>query len=156
MKKVIGILFFLFIVGSSAGAHVPDKKIAVRSGAGVKEIAVREIGSIRFRGEEMLLNLKDGSAMSWIVDDVDVMTFLYTDPSDETGIGVCTAGDFTVSGGVLTIKGNGTLPVQLSTMDGKLLFGGSCNGSLHLPLGEYPAGVYLLNVNGTIHKIMNR
>ena len=63
MKKVIGILFFLFIVGSSAGAHVPDKKIAVRSGAGVKEIAVREIGSIRFRGEEMLLNLKDGSAM---------------------------------------------------------------------------------------------
>ena len=149
-------MFFLFIVGSSAGAHVPDKKIAVRSSAGVKEIAVREIGCIRFRGEEMLLNLKDGSAMSWIVDDVDVMTFLNTDPSDDTGVGVCTAGDITVSDGVLTIEGNGTLPVQLSTMEGKQLFNGSCNGSLQLPLGEYPTGVYLLNVNGTIHKIMNR
>lgn len=102
------------------------------------------------------LNMNDGSVVNWAAGGIDMMSFLYYEPSPETGIGENCVQSFSILGGSIVITSSAPVKVTLTTIDGRSLFAGYCNGELRLPVQEYPAGVYLLSINGAIHKIMNR
>ena len=156
MKKRIVFLLLLAVAAGIAAASVPDKKIVVRSWQGYAEYAVADIMSLNFGNSDVYMNMNDGSVVSWAAGSIDVMSFLYYEPSPETGIGESCAQSFSILGGSIVITSSAPVKVTLTTIDGRSLFAGYCNGELRLPVQEYPAGVYLLSINGAIHKIMNR
>lgn len=111
---------------------------------------------MKFNNGDVFINMSDGSVTSWPTEEINAMLFIYFEPSPETGIKKAESSPFTISSGVLRVESSLFVPVILSTVDGKLLFKGYCSGELLLPLTLYPAGVYLLDINGTIYKIINR
>ena len=156
MKKRIVFLLLLAVAAGIAAASVPDKKIVVRSWQGYAEYAVADIMSLKFGNGDVYMNMNDGSVVSWAAGSIDVISFLYYEPSPETGIGESCAQSFSILGGSIVITSSAPVKVTLTAIDGRSLFAGYCNGELRLPVQEYPAGVYLLSINGAIHKIMNR
>lgn len=149
-------MFFLFVALLYATASVPDKKIVVKGSDGCAEYAVADIQSIKFSNGNVQLGMKDGSVATWVAESISVMSFLYYEPSQETGIDETAIYPFSMSAGALVVEVSSTAVVSLSTIDGKQLFNGSCNGELRLPLCKYPAGIYLLVINGRTYKLMLR
>ena len=156
MRKGLFLLVSLFIAGGVAKADIPDKKIVVKSRSGSAEYAIADIVSIKFGTGDVFINMSDGTTASWDTGSINAMSLVYCEPSPDTGIEETRLLPFSFSDGMLTVVSDVPVPVSLSTMDGKLLFGGSCCGELRLPVGNRPAGVYVLNVGGVIYKIMNR
>ena len=156
MKKRIVFFLSLAVAAGIAAASVPDKKIVVRSQQGSAEYAVADIMSLKFGNGDVYMNMNDGSVVNWAAGGIDMMSFLYYEPSPETGIGENCVQSFSILGGFIVITSSAPVKVTLTTIDGRSLFAGYCNGELRLPVQEYPAGVYLLSINGAIHKIMNR
>lgn len=156
MKRLSLLLYFVLAACMDVAASVPDKKIVVKSSNGSVEYVVADIRSIKFSNGDLLINMNDGSVATWATDNINIMSFLYYEPSPETGIDEKTLSPFSISAGVLRVESVVPAQVSFSTVEGKLLFKGNCNGELQLPVSGYPAGIYILCINGTTYKIINR
>lgn len=156
MRRIFCLLFCAASLPGLFALNLCDKKIVVKSSNGSTEYVVSDIRSMKFNNGDVFINMNDGSVASWPANEINVMSFIYFEPSPETGIKKAESSPFTISSGVLRVESSLFVPVTLSTVDGKRLFKGYCCGELLLPLSLYPAGVYLLDINGTIYKIINR
>lgn len=156
MRKILFLLVCVFVAFGVAKAGIPDKKIVLKGHGSSVEYILADIVSLKFSNGDVFINMNDGTTASWSTENIGVMSIVYYEPSPETGIGETRFLPFSFSDGSLTIASDMPIQVFLSTVDGKILFGGSCNGELHLSLKNYPAGLYLLNADGVIYKIMNR
>lgn len=79
------------------------------------------------------------------------------DIPDAKGMSMLPAESFSgvIENDVFSLSGlNGDVPVRLFSVDGKLLSEVRTNGDgkVNIPLDAYPAGVYVLQSKGFIHK----
>ena len=156
MRRIFCLLFCAASLPGLFALNLCDKKIVVKSSNGSAEYVVADIRSIKFSNGDLLINMNDGSVATWATDNINIMSFLYYEPSPETGIDEKTLSPFSISAGVLRVESVVPAQVSFSTVEGKLLFKGNCNGELQLPVSGYPAGIYILCINGTTYKIINR
>ena len=98
MKKRIVFLLLLAVAAGIAAASVPDKKIVVRNRQGSAEYAVADIMSLKFGNGDVYMNMNDGSVVNWAAGGIDMMSFLYYEPSPETGIGENCVQSFSIFG----------------------------------------------------------
>lgn len=128
----------------------------------------------------LVVHLKDGTSTTFLLDDEpratfsngalkvvssslsmefpreEVLRFTYG-YSDAKGMSMLPAESFSgvIENDVFSLSGlNGDVPVRLFSVDGKLLSEVRTNGDgkVNIPLDAYPAGVYVLQSKGFIHK----
>ena len=146
------VLFF-----SISAFALPDKEIVIRTADGNSSSLLKEIKCIRFEDETMLLDMNDGSAKSWNTDDVNCITFMYSENGNTSSIGITnTAVTFNFDGKRIFINSHYYLPVLLHSIDGKAVYCQPCCGESVIEMSELPSGIYILNVNGQTYKIVNR
>lgn len=146
----------VFAVSISFADSLPDKTIVIKSCNGSDEYAVSDILSIKFGSDNMVLGMKDGTVAGWPIDSIDVISFFYYESMPGTGLVEPLFQSFSLLNGTLVVEAQFPVFVSLSTIDGKLLYSGNCNGELQLPLIEYGAGLYLLVIDGRTYKITMR
>lgn len=146
----------VFAVSMSFADSLPDKTIVIKSCNGSDEYAVSDILSIKFGSDNMVLGMKDGTVAGWPIDSIDVISFFYYESMPGTGLVEPLFQSFSLLNGTLVVEAQFPVFVSLSTIDGKLLYSGNCNGELQLPLIEYGAGLYLLVIDGRTYKITMR
>lgn len=146
----------VFAVSMSFADSLPDKTIVIKSCNGSDEYAVSDILSIKFGSDNMVLGMKDGTVAGWPIDSIDVISFFYYESMPGTGLVEPLFQSFSLLNGTLVVEAQFPVFVSLSTIDGKLLYRGNCNGELQLPLIEYGAGLYLLVIDGRTYKITMR
>lgn len=149
--------FLLLFLCVAASAHaLCDKKIVVKGSGGNAEYALKSISSIRFSDGSIIMNLNDGSWIEWDSDSVGCMLFGNYEPSIETSANGIIKDNLSFNGNALFIESPAAVPVTLFTIEGKVLVHTTCRGSLSIALDGYPKGVYILDINGSTHKIVNR
>ena len=132
-----------------------DNRIVVEPTTGVSDCRLCKIKCMRFDNDVMLLDMKDGSTKSWNTDDVVRITFGLDNIN--TSLDLLSAnGKFEFVGNELVIRNNAYQPVLLFDSNGKIVYTSSCCGRLVVDMSVYPAGMYLLNINGKVYKIVNR
>lgn len=156
MNRLFLLLFVVFAVSMSFADSLPDKTIVIKSCNGSDEYAVSDILSIKFGSDNMVLGMKDGTVAGWPIDSIDVISFFYYESISGTGLVEPLFQSFSLLNGTLVVEAQFPVFVSLSTIDGKLLYSGNCNGELQLPLIEYGAGLYLLVIDGRTYKITMR
>ena len=142
-------------VSGVMASPVNDKKVVVKSADKSAEYAVKSVRSIKFSGGDIIMNFYDGVCVAWNSNAVDGMFFYYNEP-DETLVNSLTEQDFTFNGGMLVVESAAPIDVTLSTVEGKVVVNTICKGSLSFDLGGYPQGIYILKINGSTYKIVNR
>lgn len=155
MRKIVYLLLVALFAVDLSAASLPDKKIVVKTSGGETDYPVKSIKSIKFNDGTVVFNLVDGSSVEWSSDAVGCMLFDYYEPQPDTAVDAVVAADFSFSGGVLNVTAS-SAEVSLTTVEGKVVFNGQCRGNLAVQLSAFPKGVYLLNIDGCIYKIVNR
>ena len=126
-----------------------DNRIVVETATGVSDCRLGKIKCMRFDNDVMLLDMKDGSTKSWNTDDVVRITFGLDNIN--TSLDLLSAnGKFEFVGNELVIRSNAYQPVLLFDSNGKIVYTSSCCGGLVVDMSVYPAGMYLLNINGQV------
>ena len=152
--------FFLLLLINTAilsAAAAPDKELVVKSADATSSSALKSIRRITFNQGMMLVDMKDGSSMSWNTDWVNCVVFGDSEPGEETTVdGVTHTAAFWVKYGVLHVNSCSSAAVQLCGCDGKVVYDGICAGELSLDMNSLPAGVYVLKLDGCTYKIINR
>lgn len=154
MKRAFFILFLC--VAASAAQALCDKKIVVKSSGGSAEYALKSISCIRFSDGNIIMNLNDGSWIEWHSDAVGCMMFGNYEPSIETSASGIIKEGLSFNGNTLFIESPVAVPVTLCTIEGKVLIQTTCRSTLSIAMGDYPKGVYILDINGSTHKIVKR
>ena len=156
MKKVLsGILFVLLF--SVQVFSSTDKGFVVKTVAGISSFPIGEIKCMCFKEGIMVLDMKDGSTKSYDTDNISLMTFGYVDGDGTTSIlpfGIVVS--CRIEGSNLIINASSYQSVLLFTSDGKIVYGTSCCGECVIDMSRFAKGVYVLNVNGQVYKIVNR
>ncbi|MBR4988551.1 MAG: hypothetical protein IKY85_01430 [Bacteroidaceae bacterium] len=154
-KMLLGMLFvLLFSVQAFSAA---DNGIVVKTVFGISSSSFAEIKCIRFEDGIMVLDMKDGSTKSYDTDNISLMTFGYVDGDGTTSIlpfGIVAS--CRIEGSNLIINASSYQSVLLFTSDGKIVYGTSCCGECVIDMSRFAKGVYVLNVNGQVYKIVNR
>ena len=145
------VLFF-----SISAFALPDKEIVIRTADGNSSSLLKDIKCIRFEGETMLLDIKDGSSKSWNTEDINCITIAYAENNTTSISGTNTAVTFNFDGKRIFINSHYYLPVLLYTVDGKAVYCQPCCGESVIEMSELPSGIYILNINGQTYKIVNR
>lgn len=155
MKRVFLLLLINTTILSVAAA--PDKELVVMASDATSSSALKSIRRITFNQGMMLVDMKDGSSMSWDTDWVNCVVFGDCEPGEETTVaGVANSVAFSVKDGMLHVNSCSSAAVQLCCCDGKVVYDGLCAGELSLDLNSLPAGVYVLKLDGCTYKILNR
>lgn len=145
------VLFF-----SISAFALPDKEIVIRTADGNSSSLLKDIKCIRFEGETMLLDIKDGSSKSWNTEDINCIAIAYAENNTTSISGTNTAVTFNFDGKRIFINSHYYLPVLLYTVDGKAVYCQPCCGESVIEMSELPSGIYILNINGQTYKIVNR
>ena len=152
--------FFLFFLINAAIASVvaaPDKELVVVSSDATSRSSLKSIKRITFDGGLMLVDMKDGSSMSWNTDWVNCVTFGESEPGQGTAIdAVALSASFEVKDKMLFVDCNASSRVQLCMCDGKVVYDCVCTGKTCLDMNSLPAGMYVLRLDGCTYKIINR
>lgn len=156
MRRILSLLLLAISFSGVVAAPVSDKKIVVKSSNGTTGYAVKSIRSMKFSNGDVVMNLKDGESVTWSSDAVGCMFFDYCEPSGETSVGGIAGQEFSFDGVVLVVRSVVPARVALSDVAGKEIVNAVCRGSLQLRLNDYPRGVYILNIDGSTYKIINR
>ena len=153
MKKIIlSICISMFAVFAFSEN---ENRVVVETATGVSDCQLGKIKCMRFDDDVMLLDMKDGSTRSWNTGDVVRITFGLD--NIDTSLDLLSAnGKFEFVGNELVIRNNAYQPVLLFDSNGKVVYTASCCGGLTVDMSVYPAGVFLLNINGQVYKIVNR
>ena len=149
--------FLLFLINAAIAsvAAIPDKDLVVITSGATSTSGLKSIRRITFENGVMLVDMKDGSSTCWNTDWVNCVMF--GEKEQETTIeAVAHSTYFEVKENILFINGCAPTKVQLCTFDGKVLLDGVCNGNFSFDMNPLPSGMYLLKLDGHIHKIMNR
>ena len=153
MKQIV-LLLVLIQTALFSAAATPDKRLVMKTSDGATACAIRDIKCIKFKDGIMFVGMKDGSVVSYSTDWLDNVTF---SAGEETGIAtVISPAVFSVRDNVLWVDSSVPVSVQLCACDGKVVFDNMCNGVLSLDMSSLPSGMYLLKLDGSIYKIMNR
>ena len=156
MKRILFVALFLCAMSCYMLA-VPDKDVVVKTTQGNTSSLLGDVKCLRFDGDVMLLDMKDGSTMSWNTDDVACIEFVSTGNSGSTSIGITNASvTFDIEGNKVVVDCSLCLPVLLIAVDGEVVFRQACCGECVIDMSNLPHGVYVLNVNGQVYKIVNR
>lgn len=154
MKKVLsGILFVLLF--SVQVFSSTDKGFAVKTVAGISSFPIGEIKCMCFKEGIMVLEMKDGSTKSYDTASVSLMTFSYIDGTTSI-FPIDAVASYRIEGSNLIINASSYQSVLLFTSDGKIVYGTSCCGECVIDMSRFAKGVYVLNVNGQVYKIVNR
>ena len=152
---LLGILVvLLFSVQAFSAA---DKGIVVKTVSGISSSSFGDIRCMRFEGGIMVLDMKDGSTKSYDTDNVSLMTFGYVDGDSTTSIlpfGIVAS--CRIEGCSLIINASSYQSVLLFTSAGKIVYGTSCCGECVIDMSQFARGIYVLNINGQVYKIVNR
>ena len=149
--------FLLFLINAAIAsvAAIPDKDLVVITSGATSTSGLKSIRRITFENGVMLVDMKDGSSTCWNTDWVNCVMF--GEKEQETTIeAVAHSTYFEVKENILFINGCAPTKVQLCACDGKVVFDDICNGNFTFDMGSLPSGMYLLKLDGNIHKIMNR
>ena len=156
MKRIVLLLVFIGTAFFTVVA-APDKELSVKSSSGTTSCAIKDIKCITFEDGVMLVSMKNGSAVSWNTDWLNCITFESALPGQETAVmGVALPATFLVRDNVIAVDCCVASLVQLCACDGKVVFEDICTGNFSLDMNALPSGIYLLNIDGRIYKIMNR
>lgn len=136
---------------------LPDKELVISGSDGTASCVVKDIRRIVFDDGLMRVDMRNGSFYNWSTDLVDRVLLADYEPDIETSLsGVENEPGFVLSGGVLYIVLPCQSNVRLTACDGKLFRDAVCVGELSIDMRQLPAGIYLLDIDGRIYKIMNR
>ena len=150
-------LFFLVNAAIASAAATPDKNIVVKTSDGSATCALKAIRRITFNDGMMLVDMKDGSSMSWNTDWVNCVVFGESEPGQGTAIdAVALSAPFEVKDNMLFVDCNVSTRVQLCMCDGKVVYDCVCTGKTCLDMNSLPAGMYVLRLDGCTYKIINR
>ena len=152
MKRLF---LFLFIINIIPAVATPDKELVVVCSDATSRSSLKSIRRITFNDGMMLVDMKDGSSMSWNTDWVNCVMF------GENGQGtaidaVALSAPFEVNGNMLFVDCNVSTRVQLCMCDGKVVYDCVCTGKTCLDMNSLPAGMYVLRLDGCTYKIINR
>lgn len=154
-RNLCALLFFSLFCGTLFAAA--DKKIVVETANGTADFSLSEIRCVKFNDDIMSINMHDGSALSWNTDDVVCMRVDGEQGGNVTSIGNMPADAmFEKQGSCIVVRSASRQALLLYSADGVLLYSSSFCGEEAIELSKYPRGVYILNVNGHIYKIINR
>ena len=152
MKRLFLFLFFINIMPVVAA---PDKELVVVSSDATSRSSLKSIKRITFDGGLMLVDMKDGSSVSWNTDWVNCVMF--GENGQETTVdGVALSTFFEVKDKVLLVDCSASMRVQLCMCDGKVVYDCVCTGKTCLDMNSLPAGMYVLRLDGCTYKIINR
>lgn len=152
----IKLLLSLLFIGFSAYAAA-DEDIIIKTADGNSVSSLQGLKCMRFDGDVMLLDMKDGSSKSWSTDDIDRITFTHTGSGNTNSIwGVTAAVTYKSDNKYIVINSRNTLFAWLYTINGKVVHYQACCGESLIDVSHLPAGVYILNVNGETYKIVKR
>lgn len=156
MKKIF-LFFFSCFFCFVASMAATDGKVVVRYGGQCSEFLLGEVKALLFDNGVMSFEMTDGSAKRWNTDEVDCVDFTAFVGTAETAVGVLTdAPCFCFSDGVLKISSSALVSVSLFAADGMLLRETICKEELLIDMRNYSAGVYIINISGSVYKIVNR
>ena len=152
MKRLF---LFLFIINIIPAVATPDKELVVVCSDATSRSSLKSIRRITFNDGMMLVDMKDGSSMSWNTDWVNCVMF------GENGQGtaidaVALSAPFEVKDNMLFVDCNVSTRVQLCMCDGKVVYDCVCTGKTCLDMNSLPAGMYVLRLDGCTYKIINR
>ena len=156
MKKMFCILSFMAVAVGVSASTVQDKKIVVRTADGVADYSVKSVCSIKFNDGTVIMNLQDGASQEWAPGVVECMAMEVGEVSPGTAVDAVAVQDISLAGGVLDVRLSSPAPVVLSTIEGKVLLNVDSQGAFSVRMSAYPAGVYILKVDGRVYKIVNR
>lgn len=153
MKRLF---LFLFIINITPAVATPDKELVVVCDA-TSRSSLKSIRRITFNDGMMLVDMKDGSSMSWNTDWVNCVVFGESEPGQGTAIdAVALSAPFEVKDNMLFVDCNVSTRVQLCMCDGKVVYDCVCTGKTCLDMNSLPAGMYVLRLDGCTYKIINR
>lgn len=156
MKHLVFVLLLIKATIAPVMA-LPDKELVISGSDGKTACAVKDIRRIVFDDGRMLVDMKDGSLFSWNTDWVNcIMLGSYESKNETTVPVVGMQAFFAVEGSVVRVDSSAPVAVQLSSCDGRVLYGTVCNGRLSFDMCSLPAGIYILMIDGITYKIMNR
>lgn len=156
MMIKIKLLLVLLLFGIPATV-ICDEDIVVRTADGTSCSLLRNLKCMRFDGEVMLLDMKDGSSKSWSTDEVDCITFSHTGNGNTNSIwGVNASVAYKADSKKIVINSRYCLFARLYALDGKVVCSQACCGESFIDVSHLSAGVYILDVNGETYKIVKR
>lgn len=154
-RLFVSLLSFTLILGIAHASA--DKKIAVKTAAGVSDCSLSELRCVKFNDGIMLLNFYDGSSLSWDTGEVHSLTLSGESGGNTTSLSApSTASLLNIADNKLVVRTVTRQALLLYSADGKLLHSASCCGEETIDLSAFPAGVLVVNINGNIYKIINR
>ena len=149
------LFLFLFFINIMPVVVAPDKELVVVSSDATSRSSIKSIKRITFDDGLMLVDMKDGSSMSWNTDWVNCVMF--GENGQETTVdGVALSAPFEVKDNMLLVDCNVSTRVQLCMCDGKVVYDCVCTGKTCLDMNSLPAGMYVLRLDGCTYKIINR
>lgn len=134
-KKVMLLFSMLCSLSVFADGGVPGIVIS-NTDSSKASIAIAEMKSIKFSDGVMIVNMKDDSQKSFIIDEIAIITF----EDIATAINVLTSGN--------TSNSN----VCITDVSGRTVFNGKAMDVSEQP--KLPAGIYVVTANGRSQKIM--
>lgn len=156
MKRLLLSLLFINAFHLYVAAF-PDKDLVVISLDAVSGSGIKSIRRITFNEGVMIVDMKDGTAMSWDTDWVNCVMFRDSEPEHETVVsGVAPPVLFSVKENMLFVDCFVSVRVSLIACDGKVVYDGFCTGEFYLDMSSLPAGMYMLKLDGCTYKIINR
>lgn len=153
-NRVLAFALFFSLMLSSYGDTLKSLRVIMPNGRA--EYALKDVGSIKFMGDMMLVNRKVGGCDSWDVTQINSLTFL-DDISGMTSVSGCGA-DYLRLDGESSVSYSFTenTVVRIYNVHGRLVDSLDCSGNGILNLTAYGKGVFLVYAAGRTLKVINQ
>lgn len=136
MKK--DLITFIFIAMLPLGMHANEVTpgIAVNKTDGNStSLAICELRSIKFSGGYMVVNMKDDSQQTFVIDEVATVAFV----------------DLATAINVLSNRNVSNSNICIVDISGRMVYDGKAADAQHVKLSD---GIYVIIANGKNHKVM--
>lgn len=132
-KELITIIAMLCSLSMSADDVTPGITVSKTDGSSAS-IPLTTLQSIKFSDGNMVINLKDKSQQTFIIDEIAIITF----EDVVTAINTLTCG-------------NTAKIISITDLSGHIVFNGKAAEAMQTKL---PAGIYVITTNGKSYKVM--
>ena len=154
IRHLIILFTLLCVFITTLPAQEVEKSLFIKSAKESSSISIKEIRSIKYRENKILISSFNGTSETWDITDI---AGLYFGINETTDINPVSLGTFELNGNILHITSPTDATLLIYDLSGRILYNHNISSSpVKIDTSKWNKGVYIINIDKKTFKLLKR